>query len=102
VQTNHVWRSHGPIRAAGRLIELVDARIGSLQATVPQLAELVAFAEPLAIEALQLIGIDTAIVRAAEAAGLLCSQSTGHRIQVWLAHPLFGEVLRARISPLGT
>lgn len=101
-QRNHVWRSHGSIRAAGRLIELVEARIGSLEATVHQLAELVAFAEPLDIEALQQIGIDMVVVRAAEAAGLLCSQSMGNRIQLRLAHPLFGEVLRGRISPLGT
>ncbi|MGH3769117.1 MAG: AAA family ATPase [Pseudonocardiaceae bacterium] len=100
VRTHRVWRWRGPIRAAGRLVELLEARIGNLPAALGQLVELVAFGEPLDVETLQQVGIQPATVEAAEAAGLLCSAPAGHRIEVRLAHPLFGEVLRARISPL--
>jgi hypothetical protein len=100
VHTGRVWRWQGSIRAAGRLVELLEARIGNLPATVRQLVELVAFGGPLDIEALQQVGAEPATVETAEAAGLLCSEPAGHRIQLRLAHPLLGEALRARISPL--
>jgi DNA-binding CsgD family transcriptional regulator len=100
VRTGRVWRWQGPIRAAGRLVELLQVRIGNLPMIVRQLVELVAFGEPLDVEVLQRVGMEPAVVEVAEAAGLLCSVSTGHGIEVRLAHPLFGEALRAWISPL--
>ncbi len=98
--TDRVWRWQGPILAPARLVELLEARIGKEPVPVRQLAELVAFGEPLDVEALQQVGIDPTIVQAAEDAGLLCSESIGAGIQVRLAHPLYGEVLRMRTSPL--
>jgi DNA-binding CsgD family transcriptional regulator len=100
VHTGRFWRWSGSIRAAGRLVELLEASIGNLPVTVRQLVELVAFGEPLDVKALQQVGMELATVQAAEAAGLLFSQPAGCGIEVRLAHPLFGEALRARISPL--
>jgi DNA-binding CsgD family transcriptional regulator len=100
IHKDRVWRWQGPIRAAGRLVELLEARIGNLPLTMRQLVELVAFGEPLDVKTLQQVGTESATVQAAEAAGLLCSEATGHRIALRLAHPMFGEALRARISPL--
>jgi DNA-binding CsgD family transcriptional regulator len=102
VYKDRVWRWQGPIRAAGRLVELLEDRIGALPLDLRQLVELVAFGEPLDVETLQEVGTDSASVHAAEGAGLLRSELLGHRIQVRLGHPLFGEALRARISPLRT
>jgi DNA-binding CsgD family transcriptional regulator len=98
--TDRVWRWQGPVHAAGRLVEMLEARIGDLPLAVRQLVELVAFGEPLDMEALQRVGTEPATVQAAEAAGLLCSEATGDRIALRLAHPMFGEALRVRISPL--
>ncbi len=100
VCTDRVWRWQGPILAPARLVELLEARIGKEPVPVRQLVELVAFGEPLDVEALRQVGIDPAIVQAAEDAGLLCSESIGAGIQVRLAHPLYGEVLRMRTTPL--
>ncbi len=100
VCADRVWRWRGPIHVPGRLIELLEARIGNLSVTVRQLVELVAFGEPLNVETLKQASTELATVHAAEIAGLLCSEPTRHGIQVRLAHPLFGEALRVRTSPL--
>ena len=95
-----VWRWDGPMGAPPRLIELVTARIGHLTARQRAPLELVAFGEPLPAGVLQRAGVPGGELEELERAGLLTSETIGHRVQVRLAHPLFGEVLRSAAPAL--
>src|SRR6266705_7137514 len=82
-----------------RLAELVEARLSTLDGTARAAVELTAWGEPLAVGVLErLVGKDAA--QAAEQSGLLALERSGRRLLARLAHPLYGEVLRATM-PLG-
>ena len=84
--------------AAPRLVELIEARLGRLDPQERDLLELVAFGEPLGAG---LEGMAAApVLAAAERKGLLVCSAGRRRVEVRLAHPLYGEVVRAQASPL--
>ncbi len=60
--------------------------------------ELTALGEPLAQPALDQLA-ETEAIAALEDRGLLSSRMDGRRLQVCLAHPVYGEVVRSGISP---
>jgi DNA-binding CsgD family transcriptional regulator len=93
-----VWRWRGKLAGARRLVELVRARLGTLDEAARDAVELVAWGEPLGAGVLErLAGRDA--VQAAEDGGLLVLERSGRRALARLAHPLYGEVLRA-VLPL--
>jgi DNA-binding CsgD family transcriptional regulator len=95
-QVEGVWRWTGGLAGATRLAELVQARLGMLDETARDAVELVAWSEPLGVGALErLVGRDA--VQAAEGGGLLVLERSGRRVLARLAHPLYGEVLRATL-----
>jgi DNA-binding CsgD family transcriptional regulator len=97
-----VWQWRGSLRGARRLTELVDDRLRAVERAGRAVIELVACAEPVAIDLLR----DEPGLSLAERAGLLDSEDAGNGhacgggIRVRLAHPIYGEVLRANLSPL--
>jgi len=94
-----VWRWKGGLAGSTRLAELVEARLSTLDGTARAAVELTAWGEPLAVGVLErLVGKDAA--QAAEQSGLLALERSGRRLLARLAHPLYGEVLRATM-PLG-
>ncbi|MFC5823248.1 LuxR C-terminal-related transcriptional regulator [Nonomuraea insulae] len=88
---------HGTV--PGGLTDLVASRLNGLDRATRGVVELVACGEPVPLAFLErLAGADA--VAAAEDSGLVVGERDGERTQARLEHPLYGEVLRARM-PLG-
>lgn len=94
-----IWRLVAPLCPSERLVELVEARLGRLDSAERRLLELVSFGEPLGPAELRAVA-DPGAAEALEGKGLLVSRRDGHRVEVRLGHPLYGEVLRSRVSAL--
>lgn len=94
-----IWRLVGPLRPSHRLVELVESRLGRLDASERAVLEMVAFGEPLGPGEFGTTD-DWAIAESLERQGLLVSHVDRRRLQIRLAHPLYGDVVRARISAL--
>jgi DNA-binding CsgD family transcriptional regulator len=95
-QVDKVWRWRGKLADATRLAELVQGRLSTLDETARVAVELVAWGEPLGVGVLErLVGKDA--VQTAEDGGLLVLERSGRRALARLAHPLYGEVLRAAL-----
>jgi DNA-binding CsgD family transcriptional regulator len=96
-QVDKVWRWRGRLAGATRLAELVQARLSTLEEAARVAVELVAWGEPLGVGVVErLVGKDA--VQAAEDGGPLVLERSGRRVLARLAHPLYGEVLRAVLS----
>jgi DNA-binding CsgD family transcriptional regulator len=95
-QVDGVWRWTGRLAGATRLAELVEARLAAAGERARAAVELVAWGEPLAVVVLEGL-IDRDAVEAAEEGGLLVLERSGRRTLARLAHPLYGEVLRATL-----
>ncbi len=94
------WRLTSPLPVAEpRLTELVDARIGNLDEDEAEVLECVALGEPLDVATLVRL-CPAAAVERCEARELVRVTDTGAGDQVRLAHPLYGEVIRARCPAL--
>lgn len=93
-----VWRWNGPLVPSPRLTELIDARMGSLDADEQAVLELLAFGEPLGVDTPERVAGPDAL-SAVERKGLVVSEKLDRRVELRLAHPLYGEVLRQRTSP---
>ena len=96
-EDNGVWRLRGPLRPTARLVELVTMRLGTLTDAERHVLELTAVGEPLAQPALDELAEATA-VESLEDRGLITSRMDGRRLQVCMAHPVFGDVVRLGIS----
>src|SRR2546423_8152178 len=94
-----IWRLVSALCPSERLVELVEARLGRLDAPERRLLEVVSFGEPLGPAELRAVA-DPEVVEALEWKGLLVSRRDGHRAEVRLGHPLYGDVLRSRVSAL--
>lgn len=92
-----IWRLTGPLAPSARLVELIDARFVRLTPDERSLLELIAIGQPLG--AAELADAEPALVEGLEAKGLIASRLDGRRLEVRLAHPLYGDVLRAQIPP---
>ena len=94
-----LWRWAPDGRVGPRLAELVADRMGRLDGDRRLLAELLAVGEPLGADLVEVLvpGIDLADE---ERRGTIVVEESGRRAEVRLAHPLFGEVLRARMPVL--
>ncbi|WP_439663765.1 LuxR C-terminal-related transcriptional regulator [Lentzea sp. HUAS TT2] len=79
-----VWSLDGPLPLSARLVELIEAHLAAVPAEERRVLELLAFGEPLDLAASEALD------------GLVTVTSDGLR----LAHPLYGEVLRAQCPPL--
>ncbi|MEV5741055.1 LuxR C-terminal-related transcriptional regulator [Microbispora rosea] len=88
-----VWRWRGPLTITPTLRETIAGRIGELTAHEREALELLAYGEPLGVDLLAVLGSLDA-VQHLEDRQLVTVQRDGRRLQVRLAHPLYGEVIR--------
>ncbi|MET7328914.1 LuxR C-terminal-related transcriptional regulator [Nonomuraea sp. NPDC005650] len=88
-----VWRWHGPLTITPTLRETIAGRIGEVTAREREALELLAYGEPLGADLLAVLGSLDA-VQHLEDRQLVSVQPDGRRLQVRLAHPLYGEVIR--------
>ncbi len=88
-----IWTWTGRLELAPNLTELIDIRIGQLSPGVRAVVELVAFGEPLGLRLLDK-AVDQTDVETAEERGLITMVKSDRRLDVRLAHPLYGEVVR--------
>jgi DNA-binding CsgD family transcriptional regulator len=94
-----MWRWDGAIVASPRLVELIEARLGRLDSVVLELLELLALGEPIGVKVFERLAEPRALATA-DRKGLLLTDESGGRMQVRLAHPLYAEVIRTRVSAL--
>ncbi|MGH3527867.1 MAG: AAA family ATPase, partial [Pseudonocardiaceae bacterium] len=92
-----VWRWSGDLELSPSLVELLSARIGQLPDAQRDVVEVLAFGEPLGVSLLTRL-TDPVAVEQVEARGLIEVYPDGRRSQARLAHPLYGEVQRARMG----
>jgi DNA-binding CsgD family transcriptional regulator len=99
VQQHGYWRWTGdPIVPPG-LVELIEARIGVLPAAVSEVIDALAVGEPIELGSLTRIA-DPAAVEEADIRGLITLETVDGRVEVRVAHPLYGEVRRERAAPV--
>jgi DNA-binding NarL/FixJ family response regulator len=94
-----VWRWSGAPKLSPGLVELVSARMGQLPDRHRDVVEVLAFSEPLGVPLLTTLTDESAVLEV-EARGLVEVYSDGRRLQVRLAHPLYGEVQREQMGTL--
>lgn len=92
-RTEGLWTWSGEPRLTPGLTELIAARIGALDAGVRPVVEVLALAEPLDVDVLAVL-TGPAAVEDAVGRGLV----EVARPQARLAHPLYGDVVRAGIG----
>ncbi len=93
------WRLVAPPEPSPALEDLVATRIGHLSDAEQRALELLAFGEPMGLLLLHRLA-DPAAVEELSERGLVDLQVDGVRQELRLSHPLYGEVVRARTSPL--
>ncbi len=86
---------------APRLSELITERVGRLDRAQQYVLELAAYGEPIGADLLAGL-TDSQTLVDLEAKALLWTEQSGNRADIRLAHPLYGEVLRARCPYLRT
>ena len=91
-----IWRLIEPPMPSDRLVELVESRLSGLQKQERSLLEVVSFAEPVGPAELAAL-CDLALVEDLERRALLSSRIDGRRLEIRLAHPVHGDVLRAGV-----
>jgi DNA-binding CsgD family transcriptional regulator len=94
-----MWHLVGELVPSTRLIELVEARLTGLDTAERAVLELVAFAEPLGSAELAELA-DPAVVDVLHRREMLLSRMSGRRLEVGLVHPVYADVLRARLPAL--
>ena len=94
--TRGIWRLEGSLAASPRLTELVRLRLGTLDDDERHALEVVSVGEPIALPNLEALA-DRACIERLEARALVDVESVDSRRQVRMAHPLYGEVLRAEL-----
>ena len=79
------------------LVELVETRMGALPDAVGAVVDALAVGEPIELATLRRI-VDPDAVEEADLRGLIRLDDLDERIEVRLAHPLYGEVRRRRAA----
>ncbi|OBK18187.1 LuxR C-terminal-related transcriptional regulator [Mycobacterium asiaticum] len=92
------WRWHGDPIVPPSLAELIDSRMGTLSAEVGDVVDALAVGEPIELASLARIA-DADAIEEADVRGLITVGEVGGRMEVRLAHPLYGELRRKRAAP---
>ncbi|HVW33157.1 MAG TPA: AAA family ATPase [Acidimicrobiia bacterium] len=96
-----VYRLVGPMAPSDRLAELVGSRLAGLDPVEREFLEVVSFGEPLGRAELGRFA-HAAMADQLERKGLLTVGRAGRRLEIRLAHPVYGDVLRGGASALRT
>ena len=95
VQHHGYWRWTGHPIVAPALVELIESRTGALPNAIGDVLDVLAVGEPIELDSLARI-TDPAAVEQAEAGGLISLEQADGAVEMRIAHPLYGEVRRAR------
>ena len=99
VDQHGVWQMTGALVTTAPLLGLVEARFGELDTDDREAVEMLAVWEPIGLSMLESM-LDPRRLERLDRIGLLATRTDGRRHQVALAHPLYGEILRAHMSTL--
>lgn len=94
-----LWRLTAPLSPSERLIDLIEMRLADLAADQREALELVAIGEPLRLGELEAL-TEPQLASDLEAAGLILITQESSSPEARLAHPIYGDVLRARMPRL--
>ncbi len=94
-----LWRLDGTLLGSPRLQDLIGARVGGLPEDQLEALELVALGDPLELGLLTSL-VPGDAVEQLERRGVLDASSGRMGLEVRLAHPLYGEAVRTRLSPV--
>jgi hypothetical protein len=94
-----VWSWTSSMVVSPRLQEILDIRMGTLQPDQVSLMEVLAYTEPASVSFLEKL-FSSSTLEAAEQQGMVVVEKDGRRLAIRLAHPLYGESMRARCSVL--
>ena len=94
-----IWRLAGSPAVSSRLVELIEARLGAVKDPERKVLDALAFGEPLGVACLMTLTTARKL-EDLEARGLITTTYDGRRLEARLGHPLYGEVIRARIPAL--
>jgi DNA-binding CsgD family transcriptional regulator/tetratricopeptide (TPR) repeat protein len=93
-----LWSMNGRLSDSARLRDLIGNRIRGLSAVEREAVELVALSEPIELALLTGL-VSLTVAEDLERRRILEACSGLYGIEVRLAQPLYGEVVRARLSP---
>ncbi|MCU1497953.1 MAG: transcriptional regulator, LuxR family [Acidimicrobiales bacterium] len=93
------WCLTGEITASPHLVDVLAPRLAALSEPARRVVDHLAVCAPLGIAEL-IDDVDRAELEALERSGLVRLVVDGHRMQLVLGHPLYGEALRAELSEL--
>lgn len=96
-QRSGLWVWNGHPRFSPSLLELIEANIGRQEQAVVEVLDLLAVAESLELSVLEQL-VDTAVIEAAEARGVICVDTAGGSATARPSHPMFGEARRSRLG----
>jgi DNA-binding NarL/FixJ family response regulator len=100
-QVRGVWQLRGGTAITSELASLLDTRIEQLPEDEAHILQLLAFAEPLALDTLSvLVGAET--VERVEQRGLIRVIEDRTNLDVRFTHPLYGEVIRRGLGRAAT
>lgn len=92
-----IWHLVGELHPSDRLVELVEARLTDVDEEERAALELLAVGEPLADRELEALVAEDVVERL-EKRGLILTTLRAGQVTASLAHPLYGDVLRAELS----
>ena len=96
-----VWRLTGKLPTSARLVELVETRLAELPDEARAAIEALTVGEPLGVQPFERLA-GSGHLSALETQRLVRVECDGRRQMAHLAHPLYGDVVRSRLSPLRT
>jgi DNA-binding CsgD family transcriptional regulator len=94
-----VWSWRGRLRSSGRLTELIDERLAGLEPEHRHALEVLAVGEPLPTALFERV-VGAHLLEGLEAEGLAAVTPPDACDSIQLAHPLYGEAVRAQLGPL--
>lgn len=94
-QQSGFWQWIGEPSMPRGLVELIESRFSGLSQTVGEVVDALAVGEPLGMSTLRRIA-DPDAIEDAHVRGLITVDELDDELEVRLAHPLYGEVRRAR------
>lgn len=94
-----LWRLVSDSALPEVLVEVVEARLARLRPPEKRLLQLLAIGEPLGTRELEALS-SYEVAEGLEDSGLIISINDGQRLELRLAHPVYGEALRSRLSGL--
>ena len=93
------WRLVGELPTSPRLVEIIESRLRHLDDRARRGLDLLAVGEPLEVEFLTTVDPHLDL-EGLEHRGIVQITGDGRRFGARLSHPLYGEAVRARMSPL--